>query len=82
MAWFVTAASIDAIVASRQTTTIDLPSRLPVHVAYFTAATSASGALVITPDIYGRDGRITIAGDADGAHELSAHAVVLVANAK
>ena len=69
---------VDAIVASRQTPTIDLPSRLPVYVAYVTAATDASGALVITPDIYGRDGQISIAGDAHGAHELSAHAVVLV----
>ena len=70
---------VDAIVASRRTTQVDLPSTLPVYVAYFTAATDASGALVITPDIYGRDGRISIAGDAHGAHELSAHAVVLVA---
>ena len=37
------------------------------------------GAQVITPDIYGRDRRISIAEDAHGAHELSAHAVVLVA---
>ena len=56
-----------------------MPSRLPVYVAYFTAATDASGALVITRDIYGRDGRISIADDTDGAHKLSAHAVVLVA---
>ena len=74
-----TRAEIDVIAASGRTTTIDLPTRLPVYVAYFTAATDASGALVITPDIYGRDGRISIAGEAHVAHDVFAHAVVLIA---
>ena len=54
---------VDAIVSSKRTTQVDLPSTLPVYVAYFTAATDASGALVIKPDIYGRDGRIANASD-------------------
>lgn len=54
---------VDAIVSSKRTTQVDLPSTLPVYVTYFTAATDASDALVIKPDIYGRDGRIAIASD-------------------
>ncbi len=53
---------VDAIVATRKTTTIDLPSSLPIYVTYFTAATREDGSVAIQPDIYGRDGRL---GDAD-----------------
>lgn len=49
---------IDAIVARGQTATVTLPAPLPVHIAYFTAATRADGTVAISPDIYGRDARI------------------------
>lgn len=52
---------VDAIVASRKTTSIPLARSLPIYVAYFTAATDANGNLVIQPDIYGRDRRIEVA---------------------
>lgn len=51
----VTREQVDAIVASGKTTTLPLPSGLPVYIAYFTVASDASGALVFTPDIYDRD---------------------------
>ncbi len=54
---------VDAMVAAGHTVTVDLAASLPVYIAYFTAATDGSGALVIKPDIYGRDGRISLAGD-------------------
>lgn len=53
-----TRSEIDAIVATRKTTTVDLPASLPVYVAYFTASTDPAGALVIKPDLYGRDARV------------------------
>lgn len=46
---------IDAIVLSRDTTTIALAASLPVYVAYFTAGTDRTGAVVRYADIYGRD---------------------------
>ena len=51
---------VDAIVASRKTVTVDLASRLPVYVTYFTASIRQDGSLAIQPDIYGRDGRIGV----------------------
>lgn len=59
---------VDAIVATRKTTTIDLPSSLPIYVTYFTAATREDGSVAIQPDIYGRDGRL---GDADNPNRSS-----------
>lgn len=49
---------VDAIVATRKTTTVELPASLPVYIAYFTAGTDNEGKLVFHPDIYGRDGRL------------------------
>lgn len=56
-----TRAEVDAIVASRKTTTIKLPASLPLYVTYFTAARRADGSVAIQPDIYKRDGRIKLA---------------------
>ena len=53
---------VDAILASRKNTKINLPSSLPVYVTYFTAATRDDGSVAIQPDIYSRDERL---GDAD-----------------
>lgn len=50
-----TRAEIDAIVRSGQTTLVDLPSHIPVYIAYFTTSARADGTLTDTPDIYGRD---------------------------
>jgi murein L,D-transpeptidase YcbB/YkuD len=49
---------VDAIVASGQTTTVNLAKPLPIYVAYFTAVGGGGGGATILPDIYGRDGRI------------------------
>ncbi|MCB2060565.1 MAG: L,D-transpeptidase family protein, partial [Novosphingobium sp.] len=49
---------VDAIVATRKTTTVDLPASLPVYIAYFTAGTDNGGKLTLYSDIYGRDGRV------------------------
>ena len=46
---------IAAIVATGHTTTVALAAPLPVYVTYFTAGTRQDGALVMLPDIYGRD---------------------------
>jgi murein L,D-transpeptidase YcbB/YkuD len=55
---------LDAIVATRKTTTIELPAGLPVYIAYFTAGTDRERKLAFYPDIYGRDSRL---GDAASA---------------
>ena len=47
--------AMERVVASRVSTKIDFTQSLPVYVAYFTAATDTSGAVVAYPDIYGRD---------------------------
>lgn len=59
---------VDAIVAARKTTMIDLPSSLPIYVTYFTAATRKDGTVAIQPDLYRRDGRL---GDADNPNRSS-----------
>lgn len=48
-------ATMERVVAGRVSTKIDFVRSLPVYVAYFTAATDASGVLAAYPDIYGRD---------------------------
>lgn len=53
---------VDEIVRSRATTTVNLERPLPIYLAYFTAVANASGELELLPDIYGRDGRIAVAG--------------------
>ncbi|MCJ2178064.1 L,D-transpeptidase family protein [Novosphingobium album (ex Hu et al. 2023)] len=50
-----TPSEVDAIVAGGQTTTISLPSSLPVYITYFTAGLLGDGSFVIQPDIYSRD---------------------------
>ena len=42
-------------------TEITLKNQFPVHVGYFTAVADASGKLETFPDIYGHDGRLTLA---------------------
>jgi murein L,D-transpeptidase YcbB/YkuD len=54
---------LDAIVATRRTTTIELPGRLPVYITYFTAGTDDAGRLAFYSDVYGRDSRIGDATD-------------------
>lgn len=53
---------VDAIVKGGRTVTVDLPERLPVYVAYFTAAPGRDGQVTIHPDIYGRDARRAASG--------------------
>jgi murein L,D-transpeptidase YcbB/YkuD len=47
-------AELDAIVASGETTQIDVP-RLPVYVVYLTATADPDGKVSVLPDLYGRD---------------------------
>jgi len=49
---------IDAIVASRKTTQVDLPAGLPVYVTYFTATAAEDGTVWLHDDIYNRDQRL------------------------
>ncbi|WP_084384937.1 L,D-transpeptidase family protein [Novosphingobium naphthalenivorans] len=49
---------VDTIVEGRQTTTISLPSSLPVYITYFTAGLLGDGSFVVVPDIYSRDKRM------------------------
>ncbi|MGE3692795.1 MAG: L,D-transpeptidase family protein [Novosphingobium sp.] len=56
-----TRAEIDAIIATRINTTIDLPRPIPVYVAYFTASAGPNGTVRYHADLYGRDGAIRAA---------------------
>ncbi len=49
---------VDAIVATRKTTTVKLAASVPVYIAYFTAGVGGDGQLAVYPDIYMRDGRV------------------------
>lgn len=49
---------VDEIVETRRTTTVDLPTRLPVYITYFTATRLGDGSFVVEPDIYNRDKRV------------------------
>lgn len=49
---------VDAIVSTRRTTILKLPTRLPVYITYFTAASDGEGKLVVYLDIYDRDDRL------------------------
>ncbi|CAN5126480.1 hypothetical protein BH10PSE12_BH10PSE12_11980 [soil metagenome] len=46
---------IDAVVAAGQTQKVDLPSSIPVYMAYFTAEPDGIGGMRYFPDIYHRD---------------------------
>ncbi|MCB5425004.1 L,D-transpeptidase family protein [Altererythrobacter sp. CC-YST694] len=46
---------VDAIVASRESTVINLARPIPIYVAYFTAVSDGEGGARILPDVYGRD---------------------------
>ncbi|MCF8708969.1 L,D-transpeptidase family protein [Rhizorhapis sp. SPR117] len=48
-------AAIDATVASRVNTKIDLPRPIPIYVGYFTADLDKAGGVVLHDDLYGRD---------------------------
>ena len=50
-----TPAQVDAILASRETTKLELLQPVPVYVAYFTAEGTEDGAVSYFPDIYDRD---------------------------
>ena len=52
---------VDAIVASRKTTTIKLERPMPLYIAYFTAATDSTGQLLVQNDLYRRDARMAAA---------------------
>ena len=49
---------VDQIVETRRTTTVDLPTPLPVYITYFTATRLGDGSFVVEPDIYNRDKRV------------------------
>ncbi|WP_324827754.1 L,D-transpeptidase family protein [Qipengyuania zhejiangensis] len=54
---------VERIVASAETTRIDLAKPLPLYVAYFTAVDDGKGGIAILDDIYGRDRRIKALAD-------------------
>jgi len=49
---------VDAILESRETTTISLAEPIPVYVTYFTAVGDGRGGALLFDDIYGRDAAI------------------------
>ena len=49
---------VNAIAATRKTTTVGLPAPLPVYITYFTAGLLGDGSFVVQPDIYKRDQRV------------------------
>ena len=49
------AGQLDALLASRETTTIYLKTPVPVYLLYFTAFVADDGDVVMRRDIYGRD---------------------------
>lgn len=51
---------VDAIVASLETTRVDLAKPIPVYVAYFTAVGDGQGGVKVLPDVYNRDRRIRL----------------------
>jgi len=53
-----TRVEVDDIVASAETTTVNLARPLPLYIAYFTAIGDGEGGVRILPDIYRRDKRI------------------------
>ncbi len=50
-----TPAQVDAILASRKTTKLELPRPIPVYVAYFTAEGAEDGSVTYFSDVYDRD---------------------------
>ncbi len=54
-----TRAEVDAIVASGQSTVIDLARPVPIYIAYFTAVSDGQGGVKLLNDVYGRDKRFT-----------------------
>jgi murein L,D-transpeptidase YcbB/YkuD len=56
-----TRARIDAVVAAGREIRVNLASRVPVHILYFTAVTDADGSLRLISDVYGRDARLIAA---------------------
>ena len=49
---------VDGAIASGENMTVNLPSKIPVHLTYFTTWIDPSGKLIYLPDIYGRDKRL------------------------
>lgn len=56
---------IDEIVASRNTTQVNLAHPLPLYVTYFTAAPDDTGKVMFYNDIYHRDARVPVPEGAD-----------------
>ena len=50
---------VDAIVASGQTTTVNLAKPLPIYIAYFTAVQGDDGGIEVLEDLYNRDRRVS-----------------------
>ena len=57
----ITPEEVAAKVESRDSTTVRLKEKLPVHITYFTAWPDAAGNMVYFNDIYGRDRTLEIA---------------------
>lgn len=54
-------AKIDATLAAGRETRINLHTRVPVHILYFTAVSEPDGSLRLINDVYGRDARLIAA---------------------
>jgi murein L,D-transpeptidase YcbB/YkuD len=52
---------IDATLASGRETRVDLGTRVPVHILYFTGVAEPDGSVRLIHDIYGRDARLIAA---------------------
>ena len=56
-----TAARIDAVAATNETTQVPLTVQIPVHIAYLTLVPAKGGTLTEYPDVYGRDAAVIAA---------------------
>ena len=71
-------AKVDAETDSRQSESIPLPHKIPVHITYFTAWPDSTGKMIYFNDIYGRDEAMqkAIASNASLRDSLSAQKLV------
>jgi L,D-transpeptidase YcbB len=56
-----TRANIDSVLASGQSTKVDLATPVPVYVIYFTMRAHSNGSITTYPDVYGRDEAVVAA---------------------
>jgi murein L,D-transpeptidase YcbB/YkuD len=62
---------VDAILESRQTTTLSIAEPMPIYIAYFTAVSDGEGGVLVLDDIYNRDRNIRVSALEGSAHPFA-----------